>query len=64
MGRGSTSFNGEFILEQTSSGNIRFWDYYNGYGFSYNSNSDSDFIIDDGNWKYITFVKSGNIGKY
>ena len=45
-------------------GNIRFWDYYNGYGFSYNSNSDSDFIIDDGNWKYITFVKSGNIGKY
>ena len=64
MGRGSTSFNGEFILEQTSSGNIRFWDYYNGYGFNDNSNSDSDFIIDDGNWKYITFVKSGSVGKY
>ena len=41
FGRSSNGFNGEYLLVKTANGKLKFWDYYNGYGFSNNSSSES-----------------------
>ena len=64
MGRGSSSFNGEFLLELADDGKLKFWDYYNGYGFSDSSANKSNSPIDNNQWHYITFVKNGSTGKF
>lgn len=68
---GSTGHHYEFILKILNTGKFRFWDYKTGssspkYGFHSNGSQDntSNTIINDDNWKLITFTKDNLTGKY
>ena len=68
---GSTGHHYEFILKILNTGKFRFWDYKTGssspkYGFHFNGSQDntSNTIINDDNWKLITFTKDNLTGKY
>ena len=64
LGRSSNGFNGEYIFEKTANGKLKFWDYYNGYGFSDSSSSESFQTLNSNSWNHIVFVKSGTTGKF
>ncbi|MGB2165181.1 MAG: LamG-like jellyroll fold domain-containing protein, partial [Flavobacteriaceae bacterium] len=64
LGRSSNGFNGEYIFEKTANGKLKFWDYYNGFGFRDSSSSESFQTLNSNSWNHIVFVKSGTTGKF
>ena len=64
LGRSSNGFNGEYIFEKTANGKLKFWDYYNGFGFRDSSSSESYQSLNSNSWNHIVFVKSGTTGKF
>ena len=64
FGRSSSGFNGEYLLEKTANGKLKFWDFYDGYGFSNDSSSESFQSLNSNLWNHIVFVKSGTTGKF
>ena len=66
---GNTGYYYEFVINIRANGTFRFWDYKTDssspkYGFPNNSNNVSNTIINNGNWKFITFTKDNLTGKY
>ena len=66
---GSNGHYYEFVINIKANGTFRFWDYKTDssspkYGFPNNSNNVSNTIINNGNWKFITFTKDNLTGKY
>tara|TARA_B100002052_G_scaffold1226_1_gene1146 strand:- start:119 stop:913 length:795 start_codon:yes stop_codon:yes gene_type:complete len=66
---GSTGHYYEFVINIRGNGTFRFWDFKTGssspkYGFPTNQNNVSNTIINNGNWKFITFTKDNLTGKY
>ena len=54
----------EYLLGFNSSGQLYFWDYDLGYGFSQVTSSASLTKVTVGEWQYVGFVKSGTTGNF
>ncbi len=66
---GSNGHHYEFVFIIRGNGTFRFWDFKTGssspkYGFAQEANNVSNSIINNGNWKLITFTKDNLTGKY
>ena len=60
MARTPSNYNGEFLLDITSTGKLEFWEYNNGYGLDVYSNT----AVTIGKRTHIAFVKNNTRGSF
>ena len=64
IGRDSGQSNYEYMFGYNSSGQLYFWDYAGGYGYSNVTSSISSTLVTANVWQYVGFVKNGTSGTF
>lgn len=59
IGRDSGQSNFEYMFGYNSSGQLYFWDYAGGYGYSNVTSNISSTLVTTNVWQYVGFVKNG-----
>ena len=64
IGRNADISNQEYMFGFNSSGQLYFWDYDGGYGFSTVTSNVGSTLVTANDWQYVGFVKNGTSGKF
>lgn len=64
IGRDSGQSNYEYMFGYNSSGQLYFWDYAGGYGYSNVTSNISSTLVTANVWQYVGFVKNGTSGTF
>lgn len=59
IGRDAGQSNQEYMFGFNSNGQLYFWDYYNGYGYSSVTSDNALTKVTTNTWQYVGFVKNG-----
>jgi hypothetical protein len=64
IGRNATISNQEYMFGYNSSGQLYFWDYESGYGYSSVTSNAGSTLVTTNTWQYVGFVKNGTSGTF